>query len=541
MKAQVDIVTGFLGSGKTTLINNMLKNNELNFLKTIIIQNEQGNTDIDRKLLEEKNIRLFNIGKNNQIDVNFLLDKIEHLKPDKIIIENNALESTENLLKLFDDPIIRNKCRVNCVYNNIVAPKFNSQINGSASIFSEQIKSCNTIIIRRTQEIPFYQIKEMEKIIKSINKNASIIWLNKSKKGMQEPSLSPGGSLDKSKKSKKKRINKVGMGLLIIISAYILYSMLRIIGGNWHPHIDLAKIQVLVTVFISILIQAFPFILVGVLVSSIIHVLVPGELITKLFRHKSILGYLVAIFSGILFPVCDCAVVPVAQRLVRKGVPVSVAVTFMLSAPIVNPIVIASTFYAFPGQPTVAVFRVLFGIIVALGVGIFLSMSFIKKDQILLEEHEDHDCDCGFCEDEDTPDGLKGKIEEIFKHAGSEFFNVGKYIVIGALLSSALQTFVPKAIFTNIAGGFMISLLIMMLLAFILSVCSTSDAFIARTFVRQFTLGSVMGFMVLGPMIDIKNVLMLLGNFKKKFVAMLVILIFVMTFLVLCNLASMIY
>ena len=259
-------------------------------------------------------------------------------------------------------------------------------------------------------------------------------------------------------------------------------------------------------------------------VSSTIQVLISQETIIKLFPRKMGFGFLVALLSGLVFPVCDCAIIPVAARLVKKGVPLPTAITFMLAAPLVNPLVIVSTLYAFPGRPAIAFYRVCLGATIALATGLAL-LIFPDDKAALLGGFNDFSCKCGYCGDTESAKGIWSKIEAIFNHAGVEFFDVGRYLITGALLSSIFQTMIPKDIIANTGGGYALSLMIMMLCAFVLSVCSTSDAFIARTFVNQFPLGAVMGFMILGPMIDLKNLLMLLGRFRKRFVVKLVFII----------------
>lgn len=177
-----------------------------------------------------------------------------------------------------------------------------------------------------------------------------------------------------------------------------------------------------------------------------------------------------------------------------------------------------------------AFYRIYFGITVAFVVGMTFFL-FPEKKSILKNDLSNLTCSCGYCGE--NMRGIGRKVESIFRHAGSEFFEVGKFLIIGAFLSSILQTFVPKDIFNNLRGQNALSLLVMMTAAFVFSVCSTSDAFIGRTFLNQFSAGSVMGFLVIGPMIDIKNTLMLLSSFKKRFVIKLVAVIFFSAFVLL--------
>ena len=122
-------------------------------------------------------------------------------------------------------------------------------------------------------------------------------------------------------------------------------------------------------------------------------------------------------------------------------------------------------------------------------------------------------------------------LKRMLLHAGDEFFGVGKYLVIGAFITSLIQTFLPKELLDAIGMNPILSLMLMMTAAFLFSACSTSDAFIARSFLSNFTMGSIMGFLVFGPMMDTKNLLMLLSHFKKSFVLKLTVIIAVVNFI----------
>lgn len=335
-----------------------------------------------------------------------------------------------------------------------------------------------------------------------------------------------------------KQVNKSGASniisiwLCLIAGGYLLFSIWRSVDM-----IDLTGIEVFNTIFISILMQAFPFMLIGVFISSAMHVFIPDEFIVKIFPTRYGLGFLTAMFVGIFLPICECAIVPVTTRLIKKGVALPIAATFMLSAPIINPIVIISTLYAFPNRPEIAILRVCFGLIIAFIVGSVLAL-YGNKHSMLLDEHSEHSCDCHCCsEDSHSKKGIATKIKTMFLHAGEEFFSVGKYLVIGAFMTSLIQTLVPRGVFANLSAQNGLSLFIMMATAFLFSACSTSDAFIARSFMDRFSMGSIMGFLVFGPMMDIKSILMLLGSCKKSFVIQFSILIFFANFIMLYFLA----
>ncbi|MDI1312346.1 permease, partial [Prosthecobacter sp.] len=99
--------------------------------------------------------------------------------------------------------------------------------------------------------------------------------------------------------------------------------------------------------FLSIVFEGAPYILIGTVFSGIIDAFLPAKLLDRVLPKSKVLATLIAGFLGLIFPVCECAVVPVIRRLVQKGLPLSCAVTYMLAAPIMNPIVALSTMTAF--------------------------------------------------------------------------------------------------------------------------------------------------------------------------------------------------
>ncbi|MGV8984301.1 permease [Clostridium sp.] len=533
MKIKVDIVTGFLGSGKTKLINNKLKYEFSKKDIIVIIQCEKGQTDIEpitdinpiigiKPIMEHKNLFVENAYNQNNLDREYINYVIEKYHPTRIIIEANGMKKIYNLLEIFNYLSISRKCVINEIVHTVDASTFDIFMNNMGGILIDQILNSDFIVLNNTSGIQSEKIKNIERTLKRINKSANI---------------SNGISILAKPKFFNNEILLL-MAILLFVILYIVYSIFKPIRFDMSK-VFFSWLERFNTVFLSILIQAFPFILFGVFVSAIIQVNASSEKISNIFPKNTALQFIVAIFAGLFFPVCDCAIVPVGARLVKKGIPLPAAVTFMLAAPIINPIVIVSTLYAFPSQPSIAIYRVCLGITVAFLVGV----AFIfapEEDVTFLNNVDEITCNCGFCSDDNNSSkSILGNVDSVFRHAGAEFFQIGKFIIIGSLLSSLMQTIIPKELFSNLGGGTIISLLIMMLFAFILSVCSTSDAFIARTFVNQFPMGSIMGFLVLGPMLDIKNLIILLGNFKKRFVIKLVIIILALSFSILIVFATL--
>lgn len=309
--------------------------------------------------------------------------------------------------------------------------------------------------------------------------------------------------------------------------------------------------------FTTIMLEAIPFLLLGALISAIIEEFVSEERISKMIPKNRVLGSLVGIFLGLFIPACDCAVIPIAMRLKKKKVPTNVIVSFMLASPIISPVVLLSTFFAFGEtekmllfgfeMPKLFVYRTIFGVLVALIVGIILDI--ICKDAVLKEEtyehhhhHHDHEhihtcnhhhegCPCSAHEKETGP---IGRVKNIINIMYGDFMGIISYMAVGAILAATMQILLPISNIGGIVQNKYISTFIMMLLAFALSLCSTSDAFIARTFMNSLSKNSILAFILLGPMIDIKNTILLNKSFNKRFVIVLVASIFITVYLISC-------
>ena len=311
--------------------------------------------------------------------------------------------------------------------------------------------------------------------------------------------------------------------------------------------------------FTTIMLEAIPFLLLGALISAIIEEFVSEERISKMIPKNRVLGSLVGIFLGLFIPACDCAVIPIAMRLKKKKVPTNVIVSFMLASPIISPVVLLSTFFAFGEtekmllfgleMPKLFVYRTIFGILVALVVGIILDI--VCKDSVLKEEgsvvnhehhhhHHEHIHTCNHhhegcsCSAHERETGPIGRVKNIINIMYGDFMGIISYMAVGAILAATMQILLPISNIGGIVQNKYISTFIMMLLAFALSLCSTSDAFIARTFMNSLSKNSILAFILLGPMIDIKNTIVLNKSFNKKFVIVLIGTIFLTVYLISC-------
>lgn len=308
--------------------------------------------------------------------------------------------------------------------------------------------------------------------------------------------------------------------------ALILLTLLVVYLSRFAPTIIQDRFATFATIFLGILIEALPFLLAGSLVSGIIEVFIDKNMIARVTPNHPLAAAFVGSLLGFTFPVCECGVVPVTRRLYQKGLPPSVGIAFLLSAPVVNPVVLASTYAAF-GYGPILVGRFVFSILIAFVVGYMFS--FARPEEILLpqqlkiSEPPSH---------HHEPQPLSTRLYKVLSISGDDFIDMGRYLIVGSMLAGAMQTLVPQSTLLALGSGPVVSVIVLMVLAFVLSICSTVDAFLALSFVNSFTTGSILSFLVFGPMVDIKSSLMFLGVFRRRTVAYLIMLPMLFTLLI---------
>ena len=282
----------------------------------------------------------------------------------------------------------------------------------------------------------------------------------------------------------------------------------------------IAPVQNFLLVFASLLIEALPFIVLGAAVSALIEVVVPSRVFVRLAALPRSVQMPVAGLGGFAFPVCECGSVPVARRLVTKGLSPAAGVTFMLAAPILNPVVLVATAIAYRGRDILwpmVLGRAALGLTVALSVGWVVAR---RSREQLLRASPDHG------HDHAAPG--EGRAARYFGQLAGDFTMLARYLVIGAAVAAALQTFLPQSIIASVAGTPVLDVVAMMLLAAALSLCSESDAFVAASFV-QFGFAAQLAFLVAGPMIDAKLAALYAGTFGPAFVRTVALTVFALT------------
>ncbi|BBO83660.1 hypothetical protein DSCO28_42260 [Desulfosarcina ovata subsp. sediminis] len=331
---------------------------------------------------------------------------------------------------------------------------------------------------------------------------------------------------------------------------------------------DSDSLNSLAIVFISIVLEAIPFMFLGALIGGFIEAFVSRERLTAMLPQKGWRTVCVAAAAGILFPVCECAVVPVVRRLIGKGLPLSAAIGYLLAGPIVNPVVAASTALAYAFNWRVVALRLVLGYTIAVIIGLAMgrifnattaltnpalrmadaplpcgcmhspveidpsdphlvtpSGSFGRMDLTMVQEHG---CGCSPAEAEEND--WMGKMGSAFCHAQADFLAVGHYLVIGAFVAALAQTYIQRSAFLTITGVPFLAVGLMMVLAVLLNLCSEADAFIAASLQGFMPLSAQMAFMLTGPMFDLKLLLMYGGIFRRRAIVSLAVLILLVVF-----------
>lgn len=267
------------------------------------------------------------------------------------------------------------------------------------------------------------------------------------------------------------------------------------------PLLDDDRIRSWSTIFVAIVVQSVPFLVLGVLLSAGISSLLSERVLRRVVPDNAALGVPVAGLAGIGLPGCECAAVPIASSLMRRGVAPAVALTFLLAAPAVNPAVLVSTAVAFPGRPDMVLARFLASLATAVLVGWWC---LSRGDRLPISRRLTRTA---------TDATGRGRFLATARH---DFMHASGFLVLGAMLAAAVNTFVPRSIVDTVAGQAVLAVLTLALFAFVIALCSEADAFVAASF-TAFSDTAKLVFLVVGPAMDVKLASMETGEFGRAF------------------------
>jgi len=281
----------------------------------------------------------------------------------------------------------------------------------------------------------------------------------------------------------------------------VLLVLLVVFRGPLASLISDARLQTWTTVFVSVLVQAVPFLVFGVALSAVIAVFVPRSFWARALPKHPALAVPAAGLAGVVLPGCECGSVPIAGSLIRRGVTPAAALAFLLAAPAINPIVLTATVVAFPGEPMMAVARGLASLVVAVAMG-WLWLRLGKAEWIKLPHRPDLDA--------------MSRGNAFWAAVRHDLMHAGGFLVVGAAAAATINVVVPERWMNSLAGNAVLSVIVLAVLAVLLSICSEADAFVAAS-LSQFSLTSRLVFLVVGPMVDLKLISMQTGVFGRRF------------------------
>jgi uncharacterized membrane protein YraQ (UPF0718 family) len=301
--------------------------------------------------------------------------------------------------------------------------------------------------------------------------------------------------------------------------------------------VDLETLKNFFTTFWGIVLEAMPFVVLGAVLAGILEELVPQRLVARLMPNSWFLSILIGGLLGLLFPMCECGIIPVMRRLIRKGVPLSACVAYLLAGPIVNVVVMLSTMVAFKdmegtrdssnqltyqmGSFWMTTLRLGVGYLIAVGTSVIVEWQYRIHGNKLLTPLATPPPKIDMNNDDESngtrEPALKrvGRISETSLH---DFIDIMVYLIFGALVASFIRVLVtPDEIARHSAGQPYLAIIVMMGLAVVLCLCSEADAFVAASF-STMRPAAKLAFLTLGPMLDLKLYAMYTRVFRPRLI-----------------------
>lgn len=294
-----------------------------------------------------------------------------------------------------------------------------------------------------------------------------------------------------------------GIGVVIIAALFLIDAFLPTLFPASLP----TRAQDGLTLALSVLIEALPFVVLGVLLSIVVQVWLPADVIHRWLPRRAWARRAVLSLLGMLIPVCECGNVPFARGLMMRGLAPAEALTFLIAAPIVNPIVILTTHAAFGWDGGILVARLVGGYLIANLIGWIYSRH--PSPESLLTQRFVDTCE-RVTHEPGTP--VRRSLTQFLV----ELRAVMPALVIGSALAGAVQVLIPRDVLLTIGANPVLSIVAMMLLAIVVAICSNVDAFFALSFASTFSSGALVAFLLVGPLVDIKMLALMRTTFTTR-------------------------
>ncbi|WP_398998122.1 permease [Streptomyces sp. CBMA152] len=287
-----------------------------------------------------------------------------------------------------------------------------------------------------------------------------------------------------------------------VLALTLIGGIVVLVAPSVLARFEQPALQAWCTVLAAVVIQGVPFLLLGTVVSAAVTTLVPDRVLARVLPANPVLAVPVAGAAGALLPGCECASVPVAGSLIRRGVAPAAALTFLLAAPAVNPVVLVATSIAFPGRPEMVLARLVASFATSVAMG-WLWTRLGRTDWLRLT-------------DRPQPTAHRGRLDAFAQALQHDFLHAGGFLVLGAAAAATFNIAVPPSALESFAGSPWLSVLLLGVLAVVLSICSEADAFVAAS-LSGFSATARLAFMVVGPMVDLKLIALQAGTFGRAF------------------------
>ncbi|WP_166985710.1 permease [Canibacter zhoujuaniae] len=275
------------------------------------------------------------------------------------------------------------------------------------------------------------------------------------------------------------------------------------------------------TLAAGVFIESLPFVILGALIAVAVQLWVPATMLFKLLPKNAVLRRAALSILGVVLPVCECGNVPLARGLLRKGLSPAETLTFVLAAPILNPVTIITTYQAFGFGDGILIARIMGGFLIANLIGWVFSHH--SNQQLILEPDFAVSCASHDHAHEHSSDAAKLPWKSQWQRASASFTSelllLMPALALGSLLAGAIQTGIPTDFLATLGAHPIYSVLALTVLAFTVSICSTVDAFFMLAFASIFLPGGIVAFLIFGAMIDIKMLLLLRTTFTTRTLA----------------------
>ena len=329
---------------------------------------------------------------------------------------------------------------------------------------------------------------------------------------MTEQTLAP-------RTARLERDPRLRRGGLLLAGALVVVALVVLALVSPGPALP-TRLQDGLTLSISVLIESMPFVILGVLLSIVVQVWVPPGMIERWMPRRAWARRMALSLLGMFVPVCECGNVPFARGLMMRGFTVPETLTFLIAAPIVNPIVIITTHQAFGFDDGILVVRLLGGFAVANLIG-WLYSKHPDPDALVTERFA---ATCAIANDPDATAHIDRGRRSLAQFV-VELRAVMPALIIGSALAGAVQVLVPRSALLAIGSNPALSIVAMIALAMIVSICSNVDSFFALSFASTFTPGSIVAFLLVGPLVDVKMLALLRTTFRTKVLVGLVVIV----------------